>query len=62
MTDGTYYAAADQDDLGRIYDDVGSRLIVKTEPFELTPLFAMAGFGLLVVGGLSSLRWFGRMP
>ena len=62
MTDGTYYAAADQDDLGRIYDDVGSRLTVRTEPFELTPLFAMAGFGLLMVGGLSSLRWFGRMP
>jgi Ca-activated chloride channel homolog len=61
-TDGTYYPAADQDDLTRIYDDVGRRLVVRTEPFELTPVFALAGFALLVVGGLTSLRWFGRMP
>ena len=45
-----------------IYDDVGSRLVVKTEPFELTPLLAAGGFALLLVGGLTSLRWFGRMP
>jgi Ca-activated chloride channel family protein len=61
-TDGTYYPATDQDDLTRIYDDVGSKLVVRAEPFELTPLFATAGFTLLVVGGLASLRWFGRMP
>jgi Ca-activated chloride channel family protein len=61
-TDGTYYPATDQDDLTRIYDDVGSKLVVRVEPFELTPLFAAAGFALLVIGGLASLRWFGRMP
>ncbi len=61
-TDGTYYAAADQGDLAKIYGDVGSHLVVRTEPFELTPLFASAGFLLLVIGGASSLRWFGRMP
>jgi Ca-activated chloride channel family protein len=61
-TDGTYYPATDQDDLTRVYDDVGSKLVVRTEPFELTPLFAIAGFTLLVVGGAVSLRWFGRMP
>jgi Ca-activated chloride channel homolog len=62
LTDGTYYAAADQDDLSAIYEDVGRRLVVRTEPFELTPLLAAAGFLLLLVGGLTSLRWFGRMP
>ena len=61
-TDGTYYAAADEEDLASIYDDVGSRLVVRTEPFELTPLFAALGFALLLVGGVASLRWFGRMP
>jgi Ca-activated chloride channel homolog len=61
-TDGTYYPATDQADLARIYDDVGSRLVVRTEPLELTPVFAIAGFALLVVGGVTSLRWFGRMP
>ena len=58
---GTYYAAA-EDDLGAIYDDVGSRFVVRSEPLELTALFAALGFVLLVVGGALSLRWFGRMP
>jgi Ca-activated chloride channel family protein len=61
-TGGTYYAAADQDDLSAIYADIGSRLVVRTEPFELTPLLAVLGFALLLVGGVTSLRWFGRMP
>jgi Ca-activated chloride channel family protein len=62
LTDGTYHPAADQDDLSAIYEDVGSRLVVRIEPFELTPLLAAVGFALLLVGGLTSLRWFGRMP
>jgi Ca-activated chloride channel family protein len=62
LTDGTYYPAANQNDLAAIYEDVGSRLVVRVEPFELTPLLAAAGFVLLLVGGLASLRWFGRMP
>jgi Ca-activated chloride channel family protein len=62
ITDGTYYAADSQDELTRIYDEVGSRLVVRTEPFELTPLLAAAGFAFLLAGGLGSLRWFGRMP
>ena len=61
-TDGTYYPAASQEDLTKIYGDVGSKLVVRTEPFELTPLFAMAGFSLLAIGGAASLRWLGRMP
>ena len=62
QTDGTYYPATDQADLSRIGDDVERRFVVKTEPFELTSLFALGGFALLAVGGLASLRWFGRMP
>ncbi len=62
MTDGTYYPAENLDDLTAIYQNVGSRLVVRTEPFELTPVLAALGFLLLLVGGLTSLRWFGRMP
>ena len=61
-TGGTFYPADDQADLGAIYDDIGARLTVRTEPFELTAMFAGLGFVLLVVGGALSLRWFGRMP
>jgi Ca-activated chloride channel homolog len=62
LTEGTYYAAAGGEDLSAIYEDVGSRLVVRSEPLELTPLFAALGFTLLLVGGVTSLRWFGRMP
>jgi Ca-activated chloride channel family protein len=61
-TSGTYHAAAEADDLTAIYDEVGSRLVIRTDPFELTPLFAALGFVLLLIGGLVSLRWLGRMP
>jgi Ca-activated chloride channel homolog len=60
-TDGTYYAAADGD-LSAIYDDVGSRFTVRTEPQEVTALFAVVGFVLLLIGAGLSLRWFGRAP
>ncbi len=62
LTDGTYHAAADGEDLASMYADVGSRLVVRSEPFELTALLAALGFALLLVGGVASLRWFGRMP
>jgi Ca-activated chloride channel homolog len=62
MTDGTYHAAADGDDLRAVYEDIGSRLVVRDEPFELTPVFALLGFGLLLAGAIGSLRLLGRMP
>jgi Ca-activated chloride channel family protein len=61
-TQGTYHPAGSELDLSAIYDDVGARLTVRAEPFELTPLLAALGFGLLTLGGLLSLRWFGRVP
>jgi Ca-activated chloride channel family protein len=62
MTNGTYHAAADEADLTAIYGDIGRRLVVRSEPFELTPVLAALGFALLLIGGVGSLRWFGRMP
>jgi Ca-activated chloride channel family protein len=62
MTDGTYHAAADEDDLTAIYQDIGRRLVVRSEPLELTPILAGLGFALLLIGGVGSLRWLGRMP
>jgi Ca-activated chloride channel family protein len=61
-TDGTYHAAAEQADLSAIYQEIGSRLVVRDEPFELTPILAGLGFVLLLAGGVGSLRWLGRMP
>jgi hypothetical protein len=36
--------------------------VIRPEATELTSFIAGAGLGLLALGGLASLLWFGRMP
>jgi Ca-activated chloride channel family protein len=62
VTDGTYYAARDPDELRAIYDEIETRLVIRPEEMELTSFVAGAGFLILLVGGLVSLRWLGRLP
>ena len=62
ITDGTYYAADDPQELSAIYDTIDTRLVIKPEPMEVTSLFAGAGVLLLVIGGIASLTWLGRLP
>jgi len=62
VTGGTYFAAADAGDLTRVYADLASRLVVKPQTIEVTALFAGGGTLLLVIGGLASLAWLGRLP
>jgi Ca-activated chloride channel family protein len=61
-TGGTYHGAAAQGDLTGIYDDVARRLVVRTEPLEVTSLFVGAGVVFLLAGAASSLAWLGRLP
>ena len=62
VTGGTYYAAADEQDLHKVYDELDTRLVVKPQMIEVTSLFAGASVLLLVVGGVFSLLWLGRLP
>jgi Ca-activated chloride channel homolog len=62
VTGGTYYAAADEQDLHKVYDELDTRLVVKPQMIEVTSLFAGASVLLLVVGGVLSLVWLGRLP
>lgn len=62
MTGGTYYAAEDEGGLQEVYDDLDTRLVVKPQMIEVTSLFAGASVLLLVVGGVCSLAWLGRLP
>jgi Ca-activated chloride channel homolog len=62
VTGGTYYAAEDEADLHRVYDDVQTRLVVKPEMIEVTALFAGVSVLLLAAGGISSLAWLARLP
>ncbi len=62
VSDGTYYAADETAELSGIYETLGTRLVVKSEPIELTGLLAGAAVLLLLIGGVLSLAWSGRVP
>jgi Ca-activated chloride channel family protein len=62
ITGGTYYSAADAKELSAIYDTIDTRLVIRPEKIEVTSIFAGAGVLVLVVGGLASLLWLGRLP
>jgi Ca-activated chloride channel family protein len=61
-TDGTYYAAADPSALQAVYDNVQARLVVRPEMIEITSIFAGAALLALLIGGMTSLLWLGRIP
>jgi Ca-activated chloride channel family protein len=60
-SDGTYFAAPDEDALNEIYDSIDLRFTTRSEKTEVTGLLAGAGAVLLVIGGGLSLVWFGRV-
>jgi Ca-activated chloride channel family protein len=62
MTGGTYHGAGSPADLESVYDEVETRLVVRTEPIEVTSLFVGAGVLVLLAGAASSLYWLGRLP
>ncbi len=62
ITGGTYYNAQSTEELIKIYDNLNTQISIKPEKTELTSIFAGAGVLILLVGGLFSLLWFGRLP
>ena len=59
---GQYYKAANEEELFQIYNDLQPKLSIKTEEMEITSLFAALGMLALLIGGVLSLLWFGRVP
>ena len=62
ITEGAYYNAESQQDLRAIYENLGLQLVIKPEDTEITALFAGAGMLILLIGGMCSMLWLGRMP
>jgi Ca-activated chloride channel homolog len=62
VTSGAYFRAENAAQLRSIYDSLDTRLVVEPQKIEITALFAGASILLLVLGGLSSLVWLGRLP
>jgi Ca-activated chloride channel family protein len=44
-----------------VYQQLGSQLGHKAEKREITAAFAGGGLALLLLGGVMSLGWFGRL-
>ena len=62
LTGGTYYNAENTAQLQDVYDNLDPQLIIKPQKTEVTSLFAGAGILVLMLGGLLSLLWLGRLP
>lgn len=61
-TDGKALTAVSAEELSDIYEDLGRSVTVEREQVEVADLFAGAAMGVLVLAGLGSLAWFGRLP
>ncbi len=61
-TGGTYYSAADQEQLSHIYSDLKPKLFIHAEDIEVTAIFAGVGVLFSLLAGALSLLWFGRVP
>jgi Ca-activated chloride channel family protein len=61
-TGGAYYGAEDQGELQAVYRDLATKLTIKPEKTEVTSLFAGAGALVLLIAGIISLIWYGRVP
>jgi Ca-activated chloride channel family protein len=61
-TGGSYLTGADFAGLALVYDEIRTQLVVRPESMEVTSLLAGLGIAVLLIGGVASLAWFGRLP
>ena len=61
-TGGTYYSAANEEDLSHIYSDLKPKLFIHSENIEVTAILAGVGVLFSMIAGALSLLWFGRVP
>jgi Ca-activated chloride channel family protein len=58
---GKSFTVQTQEGLSAVYQHLGSQLAHKNKKHEITAQFAGGGLALLLLGGLLSLAWFGRL-
>ncbi|HEY4331570.1 MAG TPA: VWA domain-containing protein [Ilumatobacteraceae bacterium] len=61
VTNGTYYDAADAAALAKVYQSIDLHTVTDPKKTEVTALFAAISTLLLIVGGVISMLWFGRL-
>lgn len=62
LTNGVYHHAEDEESLQEIYQNIDLQLTINEEKMEITSVVAGISMVLLLIGGLLSLFWFGRVP
>jgi Ca-activated chloride channel homolog len=61
LTDGTYHAGGDPSALAAISKSVHLHFTLVSQHTEITGLFCAAAVVILLLGALTSVRWFGRV-
>lgn len=61
LTGGQYHHAGTAEDLRSVYQNLGSRLQMRTRETELTALVALLGAVLIIAASALSVLWFGRI-
>jgi Ca-activated chloride channel homolog len=56
------FSADAGDELATVYERLGSQIATRDEKREVTVAFVGGAAAFLLIGGLMSLRWFGRLP
>ncbi len=62
ISGGEFFTATDDEQLSRVYEDLGSRLGERKESREITDVFAAGAAALLLAGGAFSAFFFRRVP
>ena len=62
ITGGKTFNPTDEKKLNDVYKTLGSSIGYIKVKRDITPVFAGAALGLMVLGGVLSLFWFGRLP
>lgn len=61
MTGGEYHHAGTAEKLRSVYQNLGSRLEIQAREVEISALLALAAALLMLIAGVLSLLWFGRV-
>ncbi len=61
-TDGTYFKAESETELGNIYNNLGTSLVFEAEKTELTAGFTGMAVVLALIAGMLSMIWLSRLP
>ena len=61
-TDAEYFLATSEADLKKVYENLTTQLVLRSEKTEVTALFTLVAAMLSVVASALSLLWFNRLP